>query len=36
MLIIGEIPCVDQIDTTQITSGSKVIIDADVGVVEVE
>jgi predicted aconitase with swiveling domain len=34
--IIGEIPCVDQIDTTQITSGSKVIIDAGAGVVEVE
>jgi predicted aconitase with swiveling domain len=34
--IIGEIPCVDQIDTTQITTGSKVIIDASAGVVEVE
>ncbi len=34
--IIGEIPCVDQIDTTQITTGSKVIIDAGAGIVEVE
>ncbi|MFX1515960.1 MAG: DUF126 domain-containing protein [Promethearchaeota archaeon] len=34
--IIGEIPCVDQIDTTQITTGSKVVIDAGAGVVEVE
>ncbi|UCG00440.1 MAG: DUF126 domain-containing protein [Candidatus Heimdallarchaeota archaeon] len=34
--IIGEIPCVDQIDTSQITTGSKVIIDAGAGVVEVE
>jgi predicted aconitase with swiveling domain len=34
--IISEIPCVDQIDTSQITTGSKVVIDADAGVVEVE
>lgn len=34
--IIGEIPCVDQIDTSQITTGSKVVIDAAEGVVEVE
>jgi predicted aconitase with swiveling domain len=34
--IIGEIPCVDQIDTSQITTGSKVIIDAGEGIVEVE
>jgi len=34
--IIGEIPCVDQIDTNQITTGSKVVIDAGAGVVEVE
>lgn len=34
--IIGEIPCVDQIDTTQITTGSKIVIDADAGVVEVK
>jgi predicted aconitase with swiveling domain len=33
--IIGEIPCVDQIDTSQITTGSKVVIDAGAGVVEV-
>ncbi|MFX1506704.1 MAG: DUF126 domain-containing protein [Promethearchaeota archaeon] len=33
--IIGEIPCVDQIDTTQITTGSNVTIDAGAGVVEV-
>jgi predicted aconitase with swiveling domain len=34
--IIGGIPCVDQIDTSQITTGSKVVIDAGAGVVEVE
>ncbi|MFX0013490.1 MAG: DUF126 domain-containing protein [Promethearchaeota archaeon] len=34
--IIGEIPCVDKIDTTKITSGSKVVLDADTGVVEVD
>ncbi|MFW9905472.1 MAG: DUF126 domain-containing protein [Candidatus Thorarchaeota archaeon] len=34
--IIGELPCVDQIDTSQITTGSKVVIDAAEGVVEVE
>jgi predicted aconitase with swiveling domain len=34
--IIGEVPCVDQIDTNQITTGSKVVIDAGAGVVEVE
>ncbi|MHA2203133.1 MAG: DUF126 domain-containing protein [Candidatus Hodarchaeales archaeon] len=34
--IIGEIPCVDQIDTSQITTGSKIVIDAGAGVVEVK
>jgi len=34
--IIGEIPCIDQIDTNQITTGSKVVIDAAAGIVEVE
>ncbi len=34
--IISEIPCVDQIDTSKITTGSKVVIDAGAGVVEVE
>ena len=34
--IIGEIPCVDQIDTEKITTGSKLVIDAGAGVVEVD
>ena len=33
--IIGEIPCVDQIDTTKITTGSTLTVDAGTGVVEV-
>ncbi|UCE12853.1 MAG: DUF126 domain-containing protein [Candidatus Heimdallarchaeota archaeon] len=33
--IIGEIPCVDQIDTTKITTGSTLTVDAGAGVVEV-
>lgn len=34
--IIGEIPCVDKIDTTKITTGSKIVVDAGNGVVEME
>ncbi|WP_455142590.1 DUF126 domain-containing protein [Candidatus Hodarchaeum mangrovi] len=32
--IIGDIPCVDQIDTSKITTGMKVILDADNATVE--
>jgi predicted aconitase with swiveling domain len=33
--IISDLPCVDQIDTDRITSGSKLTVDAGAGVVEI-
>jgi len=32
--IIGDIPCVDQVDTSKITTGMKVILDADNATIE--